>query len=149
MYLWKARATARENQSGSREVDRKAGGDWVTIKQWIEENVSIRKIFPPVDWSFSLVKFNDHSWITFNSYTVILVTVFVCLFTTPKSRMMQSNILWLYNSFCLATPTHFDKETLYFHCNGPVQSKDDVSVTQHEENRRFETTFGTFRSFCG
>lgn len=129
---------------GSRSKGWRRLGSSVTIKQWIEENVSIRKIFPPVDWSFSLVKFNDHSWITssFNSYTIILVTVFVCLFTTPKSRMMQSNILWLYNSFCLATPTHFDKETLYFHCNGTYRTIQRRCVVMSASNTAWgEQTF--------
>lgn len=94
---------------GSRSKGWRRLGSSVTIKQWIEENVSISKMFPPVDWSFSLVKFNDHSWIapSSSSYSVILVIVFVWLFTTPKSRMMQSNILWLYNSFLFSDTNPF------------------------------------------
>ena len=74
MYLWKARATARENQSGSMKVDKLGETGIERNYKTLNRRKREHKLCFPTGRSFSSGKVYKHSWITssFNSYTVVL-----------------------------------------------------------------------------
>jgi len=121
-YLWKARATARENQSGSREPDKLGviGKERIKHpdKREHEQNFS-------TCWSFSFAKFDDHNWIasSINSCTVLLVLssfIFAYLYLSSYDHKFPDDAIKHFVISIVVFLRHntFDRETVYFHFSG-------------------------------